>query len=41
MIEKQVLLKTKNLFIGVFYWNQFADEGEVKDAAAKIMTSAQ
>lgn len=25
--------------IGIFYWNQFADEGEVKDAEAKIWTS--
>jgi len=41
MIEKKILLKTKYLYIGVFYWNQFADEGLVKDAAAKIMTSAQ
>lgn len=25
--------------IGIFYWNQFADEGEVKDAEAKIHTN--
>ena len=24
--------------IGIFYWNQFSDEGEVKDAEAKIWT---
>uniref|UniRef100_A0A7C5U5P8 Uncharacterized protein n=1 Tax=Fervidobacterium nodosum TaxID=2424 RepID=A0A7C5U5P8_9BACT len=30
----------KNYNIGVFYWNQFADEGEVKDAEAKIWTYA-
>jgi uncharacterized protein YjdB len=26
--------------IGIFYWNQFADEGEVKDAEAKIWSAA-
>jgi hypothetical protein len=26
--------------VGIFYWNQFADEGEVKDAEAKIYTAA-
>jgi uncharacterized protein YjdB len=26
--------------IGIFYWNQFADEGEVKDAEAKIWTAS-
>lgn len=25
--------------IGIFYWNQFADEGEVRDAEAKIWTA--
>ena len=25
--------------MGIFYWNQFADEGEVKDAEAKIWTA--
>lgn len=25
--------------VGVFYWNQFADEGEVKDAEAKIWSA--
>lgn len=28
--------KTDGWNVGVFYWNQFADEGEVKDAEAKI-----
>ncbi|MEN3042190.1 MAG: hypothetical protein ABDH59_02655 [Fervidobacterium sp.] len=27
---------SKNYNVGVFYWNQFADESEVKDAEAKI-----
>ncbi len=26
--------------VGVLYWNQFADEGEVKDAEAKIWTAS-
>ncbi len=26
--------------IGIFYWNQFADEGEVKDAEAKIWSAS-
>ncbi|MES3023031.1 MAG: hypothetical protein V4857_15780 [Pseudomonadota bacterium] len=26
--------------MGIFYWNQFADEGDVKDAEAKIWTTA-
>jgi hypothetical protein len=26
--------------VGIFYWNQYADEGEVKDAEAKIYTAA-
>ena len=28
--------KQKGYNIGAFYWNQFADEGEVKDAEAKV-----
>lgn len=31
--------KQRGWNVGVFYWNQFADEGEVKDAEAKIWSA--
>ncbi|WP_152983717.1 cell adhesion domain-containing protein [Peribacillus muralis] len=31
---------SKGWNVGIFYWNQLADEGEVKDAEAKIWTSS-
>lgn len=31
--------KDKGWNVGLFYWNQFADEGEVKDAEAKIWSA--
>lgn len=32
--------RNKGYNVGIMYWNQFADEGEVKDAEAKIWSSS-